>query len=259
MKTICLTAITALALGIASCGNHKSADNLLAAGVLADSIANAEANGSVVVNTPNLQASFTITDPEIPVNQIGQELFDVFAAQQLKKISPKDISAVCEALRSSDGELAVIINSVDGESIAFNLTPHRIIALQRAKNSELNFSAARTQVVAIAERMTPNPEAHAGAVKVEASVAKSFLEYNVIWAKSAEFDKKSQGVLTQNYFNALKLQYQALGGLAEPVIDMLSSMGIDGVRIVYSAENSDKQLKQAFPWREIREPIVEKQ
>lgn len=254
-KFLCATMLVAAAAGLSGCGSKNSGEALVSAAELADSIARADANGSVVAAAPDLEASFTVSDPEIALSAVGQDLFDVFAAQQLKKVPAKDINAVCEALRESKGQLEVIINSPDGESITFSLTPHRIGALQRAKNSDLNFSAARTQAIAVAERMVPAPEAHAGALRVETGVSKSFLEYNIVWAKASSFDKYPQGVLTQNYFNALKKQYQDMGGLAEPVIDMLSSMGIDGVRIVYSAENSDKELKQAFPWREIRKPI----
>lgn len=265
MKTLCieiarilkLAAPCALAVLMAASCSKSSGDALAHAGNLADSIASADAGGSVVVAAPDLDASFTIDDAELSLSSVGQDLFNVFAAQQLKKLSAKDITTVCDALRDSKGELHVILNSSDGESATFAFTPQQVIKLQRAKNSELNLGAARLQAVAVAEKMVPNPSAHSGAVRVDVSVAKSFLEYNIVWPKASAYDKYPQGVLTANYFNALKKQYQNMGGLAEPVIDMLTSMGIDGVRIVYSAVDSDKQLKQAFPWREIRLPIEE--
>lgn len=254
MKNYFIIALLAL-LVATGCGSHNVEDSLRSAAEVADSVAKADAGGSVVVDVPNLQISFTVTDSEISLASVGQDLFEVFAAQQLKKVSPKVVAKVVEALRESKGELDVIINSDNGESAAFTLTPHRIVALQRAKNSELNFSSARTQVIAVAERMVPAPQEHIGAMKVHVSVSKSFLEYNIVWPNVTSYERQPQGILTKRYFNALKEQYQTMGGLAEPVIDMLTSMGIDGVRIVYSAENSDKELKQAFPWREIRLPI----
>lgn len=257
MKTLkSIFIIAAAMLAFASCNNGNSADSLMRAATLADSLARAEADGSVSVSAPDLQASFTVDDSQIALSSVGQELFDVFASQQLKKIPASDISAVCDALRTAKGSFVTILNSANGEeSVSFTLTPQQIVKLQRAKNSELNLGEARNQVVAVAERMVPAPEAHAGALRVETSIAKSFIEYNIVWPKASAYSKFPQGVLTQNYFNPLKEQYKAMGRLAEPVISMLQSMGIDGVRIVYSAEDSDRQLKQAFPWREIRLPI----
>lgn len=242
-------------LALAGCGSAVKADSLGEACTVADSIADAEADGAVVIDNRSLQASFEILDPEIAVDRIGQELFDVFAAQQLKRISAADINLVCEALRASGGDFVTVLNSPDGTSAVFTLTPRQIVHLQRAKNSDLNLGVARNQVIAVAEMMCPNPAAHTGASRVDVSVSKSFLEYNIVWPKASAYERYPQGILTSNYFNALKTQYRQMGGLAERVIAMLQTMGIDGVRIVYSAENSDKQLRQAFPWREIRMPV----
>lgn len=258
MKLFGISAVSAVIIMLAAaCGNGKSDNGLADAAAVADSIARADAGGAVVEQAPDLEASFTIADQEISVGVIEQELFDVFASQQLKRLNNRDIAKVCDALRKSGGSFITVLNSPSGDSVSFTLTPHQIIGLQRAKNSELNIGAAKAQAVAVAERMVPNPEAHAGAARVDVAVVKSFLEYNIVWPKASAYSRMSQGVLTQNYFNALKKQYQDLGGLAEPVISMLETMGVDGVRIVYSAEDSDRELKQAFPWREIRLPIEE--
>lgn len=256
LKSLSSAALAAIML--AACAGGNSSDTLAAAARLADSIAAADANGTVAAAAPDLQASFTIDDPQIAISSVGQELFDVFASQQLKKIPTPDIAAVCTALRESKGSFITILNSPAGESVTFSLTPQQIIKLQRAKNSELNLGAARNQVVAVAEHMIPAPDAHSGALRVDVAVSKSFLEYNIVWPKASAFARDSQGVLTQRYFNPLKEQYQAMGPLAEPVISMLQTLGIDGVRIVYTAPDSDRRLQQAFPWREIRLPIENK-
>lgn len=252
-----LIAASAFALLVVSCGGNNSAETLAKAAHLTDSIAAAEADGKAVAADSDLMVSFTMPDAGIPLTAIGQDLFDVFAAQELKIVAPANVAAVCDALREVKGNLVVALNSPGGESAEFTLTPQDIIKLQRAKPSQLNLGAARNQLIDVAQQMVPNPDAHTGAVRVDVTVSKSFLEYNIIWPKASAYDKYPQGLLTKNYFNPLKKQYQQLGRLAEPVIAMLSAMGIDGVRVVYSAEDSDKQLKQAFPWREIRLPIEE--
>lgn len=245
----------AMTILMGSCGGASKGDMLERAAAKADSIAKAEGGGSAVLDSPDICVDFTVNDTLIPLQMITQDLFDVFASQQLKKIPQKDVSAVTDALRENNGELKVTLNSPKGESVTFEFAPRRVTTLQKARNSELNVSGARTAVIDIARQMIPAPEAHKGASDIVTSVTKSFLEYDIIWPKASDFARYPQGILTKNYFTPLKMQYQAMGSLAEPVIEMLESMGIDGIRIVYSAADSDKQLKQAFPWREIRLPI----
>ena len=60
-----------------------------------------------------------------------------------------------------------------------------------------------------------------------------------------------QGVLTGRYMQPLRDEYGRLGSLEYPVVEMLKTLGIDGVRMVYVATGTDEEVKQAFPWREI--------
>lgn len=246
-------AVAAIAVGAGIAGCDKSASRaeaLEAAALLADSVAGEGWN--VAVDAEDLACTYTLADSLIDPVAIGDALFDVYAAQQLKNYLAADINALCNALTENKGGFEItIVNPAKGTERQVEITPRRLVTLQKSKNSQLNASAAREQAVALAKTMVPAPGAHKDAVRVEASVVKSFLEYNIVFADAKAYAGNDQSLLTVRYFEPLKAEYRALGDLGEPVVQMLQGMGIDGVRILYSAENSDKTIKQAFPWREI--------
>lgn len=244
-------AVAALGMSVGGCGNGAAkAESLQAAASLADSVAGE--GWEVKADGNNLVATCTLTDSLLNPEAIGDALFDIYAAQQLKTYSAADINAVANALHENEGKLDItLVSPALGSSRAIELTAKRLVTLQKSKNSQLNASAAREQVVKLAETMVPAPAAHKDAVRVEAAVVKSFLEYNIIFADAKAYAGNDQSLLTVRYFEPLKAQYRAMGDMAPSVVEMLQGMGIDGVRIQYSAENSDKTIKQAFPWREI--------
>lgn len=244
-----------VALALFSCAGGDKGDYLAEAAAVADSIAMSEAGGSATVVAPDITLCLAVDDAGIPLSLLRESLFNVFVSQQLKGLPASDVAMVCDALKASGGNLNVVLNSPTGDSVSFALSAHQIVRLQRAKLSEFNLGDARNDVVVMAEQMVPGGEAHRGAVRVDVSVSKGFLEYNVVWSNVGSYSGYPQGILTQRYLNALRQDYADLGGLGLPVVKLLSALGIDGVRMVYSAENSDKTLKQAFPWREIRMPV----
>lgn len=260
MNKILLTlASAALAVAGISCSGGNSAQALQEAAHVADSLVNTRWNANVEVNgaQTGLDATFRVSDSLINVDAIGNELFDLFAAYEIKQIPADDINLISKAVLAAKGEINVQLIAPGDKSKTFVLSPKRFVELQKAMLTQLNPSVAKTQLLKVAENFCPNPKAHEGAKSVDVSVVKSFLEYNVIWPSEKAFAGKDQSVLTVNYFNALKQEYQQLGALAHPAIQIMESLGIDGVRMVYSAEGSEREIKQAFPWREIQKPIEE--
>lgn len=259
LRTLGVAALGVALASIASCSGSDKAKALQQAAAVADSIASAEGNANVEVNEAGtgLDATFRISDSLINVKSIGKELFEAYAAQQLKAVSPDAINLISHALRENKGEITVELLVPGQEPQLFTLTPRRFVDLQRARLTQLDPAIAKEQVVKVAEGMCPNPKAHAGALRVDVAVVKSFLEYNVVWPSEKDLAGKDQGGLTFNYFNDLKRELLQLGDMSQPVIDLLSSLSIDGVRMVYSAEGTDKVVKQAFPWRELQKPIEE--
>lgn len=246
-----------VASSVASCSGGDKGQALQAAAAVADSIVSADGNANVEVNEAGtgLDATFRMTDSLINVDAIGKELFDAYAAQQLKTVAPDDINTISHALTATKGDIKVQILGTDQKSKEFTLSPREFVNLQKARLSQLDPGQAKEQVVKVAEGMCPNPKAHEKASKVEVAVVKSFLEYNIVFPSQKDFADLNQGMLTFHYLNALKTELKNLGEMEQPVVDLLLSLGIDGVRIQYSAEDSEKVLKQAFPWREMQKPL----
>lgn len=259
LRTLGVAALGIALASIASCSGGDKAEALQHAAAVADSIVSANGDANVEVNAAGtgIDATFRISDSLINVQSIGQELFDIYASQELKTVSPDDINLISHALRETKGDITVELLVQGQEPKTFTLTPRRFVDLQKARLTQLDPAIAKEQIVKVAEGMCPNPKAHAGAVRVDVAIVKSFLEYNVVWPSEKDLAGKDQAGLTFNYFNPLKQELLDLGTMNQPVVDLLTSLSIDGVRMVYSAEGTDKVVKQAFPWRELQKPIEE--
>ena len=253
MKLRILTAVSAALFLLAGCGGG-AADRLSDAAHVADSVVSIGNNANIEVNAggTGLDATFRMDNPLIHVDAIGQQLFDAYASQLLKTFPAKTVTEVCRAMQESKGELRVeIINAGVQQQKVFTLSGRRVLDLQRANLSALDPGVVREQVVKVAELMIPGGKANEGCLRVETSVSKGFLEYNVVWPDSKVFEGSSQGLLTGRYMEALRNDFKALGESGQSIVDFLSKIGIDGVRIAYTADGSDESIRQAFPWREI--------
>lgn len=256
MKKI-LAASAALLLLVCSCGpseaEKKAAMERTAATI--DSIIGTtqtpyEACGAVYAE-PNVNVNIVLRDSMIKVDLLGEQLMDYFAAAQLKSYDADTFNDITKQLRTQDASLVVNITDTFGGSKTFIFSPEKLRRLRAAKPSSLDVPKVKEQVIAMANGAVPAPAAHAGA-QVSASISKGFLTYTVSWPQKSALAGLEQGSLTGRYMDALRRQYSRLGELEYPVVETLKSLGIDGVRIVYTTVDGDgKELKQAFPWREI--------
>jgi len=252
MKCKIFSFAVAVSLLLTGCGGGaqrmadaaRVADSIVGEGGMADVEVNAEGTG--------LDATFRMDNPLIKVDAVGQELFEAYASQQLKMYPAAAVTDVCRAVQESKGELRVdVVNTGVQQHKVFTLSARRVLDLQRANISALNPAAVRAQLVKLAEQMVPGGKANDGCARVETSVSKGFLEYNVVWPDAKAFAGSDQGLLTARYMNALRDDFQALGEPGYAYVEFMKKLGIDGVRMVYSAEGSDASIRQAFPWREI--------
>lgn len=259
MKKIILLAAAGLALAMAACSGSKAADQLQQAAATADGLISKDYDHNVEVNAENngLDVAIRLTDSLVKVEDIGSELFDALASLNLKACNADSLTALTQTLHKAKADVKVELIGTDRASEEFTLSPTKIIKLQGAKLTQLNPSALKTQITELAEAFCPNPAAHAGAKEVEVSISKSFLEYNVVWSEAKAYGEREQGWLTLNYFNPLKMLYMQVNDGCPGLIQMMTELGIDGVRMVYSAPDSDRELRQAFPWRELEKPIEE--
>lgn len=252
-------AAAGLAIVMAACSGSKTTEQLRQAAATADGLISTDYDHNVEVNAENngLDVAIRLTDSLVKVNDLGSELFDALAALNLKTCNADSLTALTQTLHKAKADVKVQLIGTDSSSEEFTLSPTKIIKLQGAKLTQLNPSALKTQIVEMAETFCPNPAAHAGAKEVEVSIAKSFLEFNVVWPEAKAYAEREQGWLTFNYFNPLKQLYGVVSDGCPGLIQMMTELGIDGVRMVYSAPDSDRELRQAFPWRELEKPIEE--
>lgn len=206
---------------------------------------------SAAYAAPNVDIAVTLRDSMIKVDLLGEQLMDYYAADQLKSMDAARVSAVVKTLRSMETPVVVTLTDTYGAQKTFIFPADKIQRLMKAKPSSLDVPKVKEQVVAMAGGAVPAPWAHPG-TQVSASIDKGFLTYTVTWPSKRSLAGVEQGNLTGNYLDALRRQYGRLGDLEYPVVEMLKSLGIDGVRMVYTAaDDDDVQIKQAFPWREI--------
>ena len=67
--------------------------------------------------------------------------------------------------------------------------------------------------------------------------------------KAVDVANLTQGNIVFYHQQLLKNQWKNLANFAS----LIKELGIDGIRVVYADVDSDKKVKQAFPWRSIFE------
>ena len=206
---------------------------------------------SATYAAPNIDVDIALTDSLVKVDLLGDALMDYFVADQLKAMDSGRVYAVINSLRKLETPVVATIRDSYGSSKTFVFNADKISRLMKAKGSSLDVPSVRGQVAAMAGGAVPAPDAHRGA-QVSTAISKGFLTYTMTFPSKASLAGLEQGNLTGRYLDALRRQYARLGNLEYPVVEMLKGLGIDGVRIVYVAADDDsRELKQAFPWREI--------
>lgn len=257
MKTILNLTAAALVALTAACGPSEAekAARLEGAAAAIDSIVGSTQapfeSVSATYAAPNVDVAVTLRDSMIKVDLLGEQLMDYYAADGLKSLDAQQVWDISKTLKSLDTPVVMTITDTYGAQKTFIFPAEKIQKLLKAKPTSLDVPKVKEQVVAMAGGAVPAPLAHPG-TQVSASIEKGFLTYTVVWPSKKNLAGVTQGNLTGNYLDALRRQYGRLGDLEYPVVEMLKSLGIDGVRMVYTAaDDDDVQIKQAFPWREI--------
>ncbi len=257
-RTVAVAFATLLIMaGATACGESQAdkAKKLEAAAAALDSVFNPAqapvAALSITADGTDINFKATLSDSLIHADLLGEELVNYFVANQIKHVKGAVINQVNKALDSTLGSLKLSITDTWGNNFAIAFSSENLRHLYKAKGSQLNVPTVKEQVVALLGNSLPASMANKDAQSITLTISKGFLNYNVQFDKYAKYKKGKQGHLTTLYFAPLKVQYANLGVLQTPIIDTLKELGIDGIRVTFSAQDSDKELKQAFPWREI--------
>lgn len=257
MKTLTLMISAVVLMLAASCGPSAAERTAALEGAAAgiDSLVTTSQapfdTCRAVYAEPNVLIEVALRDSMIKVDLLGDALMDYFAADWLKASDQTRVYDVLKTLRRMETPVVLSIRDTYGASKSFIFNADKISRLLKAKPSSLDVPKVKEQVVAMASASAPAPWAHQGC-QVSAAINKGFLTYTIVWPSKAALNGMEQGNITGRYLDPLRRQYARLGDLEYPVVEMLKGLGIDGVRIEYTADgDSDRAIKQAFPWREI--------
>ncbi|MDE6287447.1 MAG: hypothetical protein K2M00_01520 [Muribaculaceae bacterium] len=258
-KALSIAAVSAVMVAAVSCGESQAdkIKKLDAAAAAVDSVyKGVEApvsNLKAQANDTDVTVSVAVLDSMIRIDLVGDEMMDYFMAQQIKKAPAALVNEVTKAVTGTAGALQLSVTDLYGNERTFSFTGETLRHLYKAKGSQLNAPRVKEQVCRMLLPALPNALATTDAESIDLSVDKSFLTYTVTFASDRRFKDSGQGLLTRIYMDAFKAQYASLGELCDPVVEMLKSLGIDGVCVIYKALNGDKEIRQAFPWRTIME------
>lgn len=254
-----MAVVLSVVFGVTGCGDSQAEKlaRLDAAAAALDSVLS-ECGAPVtdvkaVANDADVLLSVAVKDSVVNASLVGAELMDYFVAQQLKSMSKDVVNSVTKAIEGTQGAVKLTLTDMYGTSAEFSFTGESVRHLYKAKGSELNAPRVKEQVCALFEPALPNAAARIGADHVELGVDKGFLTYTVVFPSDKAFRDSGQGLLTRLYMKPFQDQYAALGCLEAPVVDLLKSLKIDGVCVIYKALNGDKEIRQSFPWRIVLE------
>ena len=243
--------------GVTACGESQAdkTTKLEAATAALDSVLNTtEApikSLSISADDANINVAATFGDSLLHADLLGEELMNYFVAGQIKQIKADVVNQVNRALDSSVGSLKLSLTDTWGNSFAIAYSAEDLRHLYKAKGSQLNVPMVKEQLVILLSNSLPTTKANKDSKGITLSIDKGFLNYDILFDKYQKFEKDRQGYITTLYFDLIKAQYASLGKLQTPIIDTMKELGIDGIRVTFVANDSDKELKQAFPWREI--------
>lgn len=243
-------------LGLSSCGRsdaeRRQAVEALAARV--DSMVRTDqaplAGSGAVADSASVVVTFAVSDSLVRADLLGEELFDYYAAEELRTLDGETLQGIVKGLKENDATMVVRVADVYGAERTFLLSADKLSRLAKGKRSQMSTPTVKDQVTAMLGASVPAPWAHPN-TQVSCAIKNGFLTYTVTWTSKKYYADYGQGILTARYLEPLRTQYSGLGTIEYPVVDMLKSLGIDGVRMVYVTEGGDNELKQAFPWREI--------
>lgn len=258
-KALSVAAACGVMVAAVSCGESQAdkIKKLDAAAAAVDSVYNGVeapvSNLKVLATDTDVTVAVAVLDSMIRIDLVGDEMMDYFMAQQIKETPAALVNEVTKAVTGTAGALKLSVTDLYGNERTFSFTGETLRHLYKAKGSQLNAPRVKEQVCRLLQPAIPNGLATAEAESIDLSVEKSFLTYTVTFANDRRFKDSGQGLLTRIYLDAFKEQYASLGELCDPVVKMLKSLQIDGVCVIYKALNGDKEIRQAFPWRNIIE------
>lgn len=253
-------AATAAVLALtASCGGNKEAeilqkqaqrvDTSLASEVAADPQLFASADAEYADSA--FRVAVVFADSVLNVADYSQELVEYFLSEEIKSRAGKDLDELVNTLAKTREPLRLTLTDVYGTTRSYDMPAVTLRTLFKTQRSQLRLPEVRSEVLGIFADRAFRFAAGSGVQKADFALTSSFATYTIVYDSSKAYAGLNVANLKARYLKMLKPMYKAYGSLADAVVGMDRSLGIDGYRFVLTTPAGDSELKCTLPWREI--------
>lgn len=249
LEILAAVGMVLLTILLFACGpsqEQKAQELTDAAAAVCDSVQQTYSTVVIEAEYPNVKLNVALDDSLFHAELITEPVANFFLAKYIQTLPGNNAKPLMHKVKEAQGAVQLNVTDLYGKTFTAELTPDQVIGLFTAKNSQLNVPAVKDGLETLLGTQLEIPARFKLAGEVSASVEGGFLECEVP-VKAIDVANLTQGNIVFYHEQLLKNQWKNLSYFAY----MLKDLGIDGIRIVYADVDSDKKVKQAFPWRSI--------
>ncbi|MDE6270965.1 MAG: hypothetical protein K2M12_08965 [Muribaculaceae bacterium] len=244
---------------ICSCGGNKDGEILekQATRINNELTADAASNPGVFAEAratygdSALNVNIVFADSIFNVADYSQELVEFFLADEIKSAAGEDLDETVNTLAKTKEPLRLTLTDVYGTTRSYDLPAVTLRTLFKTQRSQLHLPEVRTQVMSILADRSFQFAVGEGVQKADCELKSSFVTYTIVYDNAKAYSRLNVANLKARYLKLLKPIYKAYGPLANPIVEMDRSLGIDGYRFILTTPSGDSELKCTLPWREI--------
>lgn len=195
--------------------------------------------------------NLVFADSLIQVPEYSQALVEYFLADEIKAHAGKDLDEVVNSLAAVKEPMRITLTDVYGNSRSYELPAATLRTLYKTSRSQLRLPEVRSEVLAILAGRSVRFAVGGGVQKADFALSSSFATYTIVYDNAKAYSGLNVGNVKARYLKLLRPMYRAYGPLADAIVKMNESLGIDGYRFVLTTPSGDSELKATLPWREI--------
>lgn len=195
--------------------------------------------------------NITLADSMMHVGDYMQPVVEYFLSDQIKTHTGKDLDEIVNSLAKTKEPMRLTLTDVYGTTRSYELPAATLVTLLKKQRSQLQLPEVRAQVLAIMEAREVQFALGQGVQKVDFALESSFATYTIVYDNAKAYSGLNVANLKARYLKLLKPMYKSYGSLADAIVDMDKSLGIDGYRFVLTTPSGNSELKATLPWREI--------
>lgn len=196
-----------------------------------------------------LGIKIAFADPEVDADDFSDALVQFTLSEYMKSHFGANLDEIVNTLTQEKGKMSITLLDREGDAKTFDVPAARLRQLIKLKAMELNYTAARDNLVDIMAKRCDKFAEEVNAEKAEFEINSSFAQYTVTFKTAAPFYKLTQPQLTGRYVEKLNAIYNDYGACRPMVEDLVKSFKIDGYRFVYDDEKDNYTLKASIPWK----------